>query len=207
MIFAVNLSLKIIMFTGIITDIGQIEEISNKKGDLIIEVSTDYEINTIDIGASISHNGVCLTVIEKKEKSYLVQISNETIEKSNFNNLQIGDKFNLERALKIGDELGGHMVLGHVDSIATVKSIENIQESYKIDFEVDDVWKKFISQKGSVTLNGTSLTVNEVVGNVFSVNIIPHTWSETTFKYAKIGDEVNLEVDTIARYVDRLLNN
>lgn len=195
------------MFTGIITDIGQIESISNQEGDLIIEVSCSYDIDSIDIGASIAHNGVCLTVIEKKVNSYLVQISAETIEKSNFDNLQIGDKFNLERALKIGDELGGHMVLGHVDCVCVVNAIERVGESYKIDFVVDNAWKKFISPKGSVTLNGTSLTINEVKDNVFSVNIIPHTWSETIFAYIEIGDKVNLEVDTIARYVDRLLKN
>lgn len=200
------------MFTGIITNIGLVEELNfSDKKDLLIKVSTTKTPERkLDLGCSISCNGVCLTLIEKdcskKRNQLSFQASKETLEKTNFQSLHIGDALNLEFAMKLGDELGGHMVSGHVDGCAKIEKIVKIKDSYKFTFTAENNLLKFISEKGSVTLNGTSLTVNKTEGNYFSVNLIDHTINNTTFETTKVGDLVNLEVDMLARYLDGIVN-
>lgn len=196
------------MFTGIITDIGSVSKLE-QHGDLRARINTCYDHNGIDLGASIACSGVCLTVVEKGETDaqswFDVEISAETTSKTNIGaKWQIGAKINLERALKVGDELGGHIVSGHVDGVAHVTSITNEGDSTRVTFEAPMALAKFIAPKGSVALNGTSLTVNGVKGASFDVNFIPHTKSETTWGDLAVGDPINLEIDTLARYVARL---
>jgi len=196
------------MFTGIITDIGAVS-ILEQRGDLRARINTHYDHSSIDLGASIACSGVCLTVIEKgatdTQNWFDVEISAETTSRTNIGEKwQIGAKINLERALKVGDELGGHIVSGHVDGVAHVTSITDEGDSTRVTFEAPAELAKFIAPKGSVALNGTSLTVNGVDGAHFDVNFIPHTKSETTWGDLAIGDPINLEIDTLARYVARL---
>lgn len=198
------------MFTGIITDVGKVLE-AEQRGDLRARIGTNYDISSIDIGASIACNGVCLTVIalgEKPQNWFDVEISAESVAKTNIgtqgHEWTAGSQINLERALKIGDELGGHIVSGHVDGVAEIINMEDEGDSTRFTFSAPPALAKFIAQKGSVTLNGTSLTVNDVEGNTFGVNIIPHTKGVTIWGEAKEGDIVNLEIDTMARYVARL---
>jgi len=196
------------MFTGIITDIGTVSKLE-QRGDLRARINTHYDHNGIGLGASIACSGVCLTVIEKgatdAQNWFDVEISAETTSKTNIGaKWQIGAKINLERALKVGDELGGHIVSGHVDGVAHVMSIKDEGDSTRVTFEAPLALAKFIAPKGSVALNGTSLTVNGVEGACFDVNFIPHTKSETTWGDLAIGDPINLEIDTLARYVARL---
>lgn len=198
------------MFTGIITDVGTVLE-AEQRGDLRARIGTEYDISGIDIGASIACNGVCLTVIAlggAPQNWFDVEISAESIAKTNIGSEGhewiAGRRLNLERALKIGDELGGHIVSGHVDGVAEIISMKDEGDSTRFIFRSPPELAKFIAQKGSVTLNGTSLTVNEVDGNTFGVNIIPHTKDVTTWGEAQEGNFVNLEIDTMARYVARL---
>ena len=196
------------MFTGIITDIGEILE-TEKRGDLRARILTRYDIETIDIGASIACDGVCLTVVatgEAPRNWFDVDISAETVNLTNIgqNDWSAGRRINLERALKIGDELGGHIVSGHVDGVAHLVEMFDEGDSTRMVFEAPKPLAKFIAPKGSVALNGTSLTVNEVAGCRFGVNVIPHTKEVTTWGDRKVGDAINLEVDTMARYVARL---
>ncbi|MGK2739590.1 riboflavin synthase [Tepidicaulis sp. LMO-SS28] len=195
------------MFTGIVTDMGRIRSIE-KKGDTRLVIETAYDAATIDLGASISCDGCCLTVIERGKDGdqnwFAVEASQETLDCTALGNWKEGTRINLERALKVGDELGGHIVSGHVDGVGRIADIRPEGDSMRFTFEAPDDLKKFIAEKGSVTLNGTSLTVNEVQGNRFGVNIIPHTQAVTTWGAAKAGDAVNLEIDMLARYVARL---
>lgn len=195
------------MFTGIVTDMGRIRSIE-KKGDTRIVIETAYDAATIDLGASIACDGCCLTVIERGtdggQNWFAVEASQETLDCTTLGNWKEGTRINLERALKVGDELGGHIVSGHVDGVGRIADIRPDGDSKRFTFEAPDDLKKFIAEKGSVTLNGTSLTVNEVQGNRFGVNIIPHTQAVTTWGAAKAGDAVNLEIDMLARYVARL---
>lgn len=191
------------MFTGIITDIGIIENIE-RKGDLRITISTKYNMDNVEIGASIACSGVCLTVVEKQANKFVVDVSGETLSCTTADGWDVGSELNLERALKIGDELGGHIVSGHVDGLAEVTDIKEVGDSHEIFLKAPDDLKFYIAAKGSVTLDGVSLTVNEVNDNIFKINIIPHTWQETTFSNLQTGSKVNLEIDTLARYVARL---
>lgn len=191
------------MFTGIVQDIGAITAI-DKKGDWIITVATSLPLASTVIGASIAHSGVCLTVIEITKQEYKVQLSEETLSKTTALHWQVGTRVNLETALKAGDELGGHYVSGHVDGIARVVAVANSGDSLRLQFDVPMDFAKFIAAKGSVTIDGVSLTVNHVEGAQFGVNIIPHTQKVTTLGALKVGDETNFEVDMIARYVDRM---
>ena len=193
------------MFTGIITDIGEVREIQ-QRGDLRARIGTSYDTSGIDIGASIACDGVCLTVIELGADWFDVEISAETVSKSNIaaSNWSQGRRLNLERALKVGDELGGHIVSGHVDGVAKVTAIQDEGDSTRVTLRAPDALAKFIAPKGSVALNGTSLTVNEVNGLDFGINFIPHTKTATTWGDAQVGDAINLEIDTLARYVARL---
>lgn len=196
------------MFTGIITDIGEILEVE-QQGDLRARIGTSYDIAGIDIGASIACDGVCLTVIATGTAPrgwFDVQISAESVNLTNIgrNRWAPGRRINLERALKVGDELGGHIVSGHVDGVADLIGLRDEGDSTRMTFRAPEALARFIAPKGSVALNGTSLTVNEVDGSTFGVNIIPHTKAVTTWGDAAVGDAINLEVDTMARYVARL---
>ena len=191
------------MFTGIVTDIGTITNLV-KEGDLRARIQTSYDTNGIDMGASIASDGVCLTVVDLGPDWYDVQISAETVGITNVNAWAIGKRVNLERALKVGDELGGHIVSGHVDGVAEVVSMVDEGDSTRVQLRAPAALSKFIASKGSVALNGTSLTVNEVQGDIFGINFIPHTKEMTTWGDVKTGDQVNLEIDTLARYVARL---
>ncbi|WP_068110281.1 riboflavin synthase [Tropicimonas marinistellae] len=193
------------MFTGIVTDIGEIRQVE-RRGDLRARIGTSYDMSGVDIGASIACDGVCLTVVAKGTDWFEVDASAETVDKTNIgvSDWQAGKRINLERALKVGDELGGHIVSGHVDGVADVISMHDEGDSTRVRFRAPAGLAKFIAPKGSVALNGTSLTVNEVEGDVFGVNFIPHTKEVTTWGGVVTGDKVNLEIDTLARYVARL---
>lgn len=194
------------MFTGIVTDIGMILELE-QRGDLRARIGTQYDIGGIDTGASIACNGVCLTVIalgQEPQNWFDVEISGETVGATNLGGWEVGHALNLERALRVGDELGGHIVSGHVDGVAEVVGMAEEGDSTRVTFRAPDALAKFIAPKGSVALNGTSLTVNEVAGRDFGINFIPHTKVATTWGQVEIGDQVNLEIDTMARYVARL---
>ena len=191
------------MFTGIITDIGEILALK-QEGDLRARIATRYDMANVDLGASIASDGVCLTVVAKGADWYEVQVSAETVSKTNLGHWKPGKRVNLERALKVGDELGGHIVSGHVDGVAAVVGLTEVGGSTRLLFRAPDHLAGFIAPKGSVALDGTSLTVNEVSGAEFGVNLIPHTKQVTTWGDVAPGDHINLEIDTLARYVARL---
>ncbi len=194
------------MFTGIITDQGEVLALE-QRGDLRARIGTHYDIAGIDIGASIACDGVCLTVIalgSEPRNWFDVEISAETVGATNLDSWTVGRIINLERALKVGDELGGHIVSGHVDGVAEVVGMQEEGDSTRVTFRAPDELARFIAPKGSVALNGTSLTVNEVNGRDFGINFIPHTKSATTWGKVAMGDKINLEIDTMARYVARL---
>jgi len=193
------------MFTGIITDIGTVTGVDNTRGDKRFEISANWDMTHVPIGASIACSGCCLTVIAKTQYSFSVDVSAESLSKTNLGQWAEGTKVNLESSLKFGDELGGHLVSGHVDGLATLVSITSDGGSYRLKIRAPEHLKHFIAQKGSVALNGISLTVNEVDDDIFGINIIPHTWDVTTMGQAKVGDTINMEVDMLARYVARIL--
>jgi riboflavin synthase len=193
------------MFTGIIQDIGEITAI-DKRGDWIVSVAAKLPLAQTAVGASIAHSGICLTVIEKFPGGYKVQLSEETLSKTTALRWQTGSRVNIETALRAGDELGGHYVSGHVDGIARVVGVTKSDDSLRLQFDVPMEFAKYIAAKGSVTIDGVSLTVNHAESAQFGVNIIPHTRGATTLGSLKIGDECNFEVDMIARYVERLRN-
>jgi riboflavin synthase len=194
------------MFTGIVTDVGEVLALF-PEGDLRIRIATGYDVTRIDTGASIACEGVCLTVIATGTDPrawFDVQVSAETLSKTNLSAWTAGTRVNLERALRVGDELGGHIVSGHVDGLARVEAVVPDGDSQRVTFSVPPHLAGFIATKGSVALNGTSLTVNAVDGTQFWVNFIPHTQAVTTWGRVLPGDMVNLEIDTMARYVARL---
>jgi riboflavin synthase len=191
------------MFTGIVTDVGTVTALE-QKGDLRARIRTAYDTARIDMGASIASDGVCLTVVDLGPDWYEVQISAETVAKTNLDTWAEGKRVNLERALKVGDELGGHIVSGHVDGVAEVVEMHDEGDSTRVTLKAPEALARFIAPKGSVALNGTSLTVNEVEGRTFGINFIPHTKEVTTWGDVAVGDRVNLEIDTLARYVARL---
>ena len=192
------------MFTGIITDIGELISL-DKQGDWQLRIKTHWNTKDIDIGASIACSGICLTVLDRKNDYFDVSASMETVTTTTIQTWQLGKKINLERALRVGDELGGHIVSGHVDGITTLSEIKPDNDSYRLKFLIDDKFKGLIASKGSVCIDGISLTVNSVTDSNFDVNIISHTWNETTIGNCVVGDAVNLEIDMLARYVARLL--
>lgn len=191
------------MFTGIITDIGRVRAVAQTARDRRYEIETAWDTSGIDLGASISHSGVCLTVVEKGPGWFAVEVSGETLSKTTLGAWTAGTKINLERATRAGDELGGHIVSGHVDGLGSVVEIMPDGGSHRISIEVPEPLHRFIAAKGSITVDGVSLTVNSVDGRRFGLNIIPHTWEATTLGELKVGDAVNLEIDMLARYLAR----
>ncbi len=191
------------MFTGIITDLGTVTALE-QQGDLRARITCGYDTSGIDMGASIASDGVCLTVVGLGDDWYEVQISAETVQKTNIAAWSVGKRVNLERALRVGDELGGHIVSGHVDGVAEVIAMQDEGDSTRVTLRAPEALARFIAPKGSVALNGTSLTVNDVDGCTFGINFIPHTKEVTTWGDVVVGDRINLEIDTLARYVARL---
>lgn len=203
------------MFTGIITDIGTIRSVARgtggEWGDTRMDVVCSYDHDGIDIGASISHSGACMTVIEKGPEGngawYAIEVSDESLSKTTMGDWKAGTRVNLERALTGKDEMGGHLVTGHIDGVGTLISLKEIAGSHKLRFEAPADMAFGIAPKGSITIDGVSLTVNVVEANQFEVNIIPHTWQVTTLGKLQVGSKVNLEIDLIARYVARYLSH
>jgi riboflavin synthase len=197
------------MFTGIVTDVGTVRS-AEKRGDLRLAIGTSYDLDTVDLGASISCSGVCLTVVDKGQDWFAVDLSGETISKTAADHWLEGAKLNLERALRLGDELGGHIVTGHIDAVAQIVGTCPEGDSTRIGISVPVELAPMIAPKGSVTLDGVSLTVNEVReaedgSTHFAVNIIPHTAQHTTLGNLRQGQQLNVEVDVLARYIDRML--
>ncbi|MBV9882518.1 MAG: riboflavin synthase [Sphingomonadaceae bacterium] len=198
------------MFTGIITDVGRIESVET-RGDLRVRIGCGFDLADLDLGASIACSGVCLTVVDKGENWFAVDVSAETRRRTAPGLWAEGAALNLERALKVGDELGGHIVTGHVDGIGEVASVEPVGDSQRIGFVAGPELARYIAAKGSIALDGVSLTVNEVEplpdgGVVFAVNVIPHTAAQTSFGTLAPGRKVNIEIDILARYLGRMLD-
>lgn len=197
------------MFTGIVSDVGTVRS-AEQRGDLRLVIGTSYDLDTVDLGASISCSGVCLTVVDKGEDWFAVDVSGETISRTAADHWREGARLNLERALRLGDELGGHIVTGHVDAVAQLVGTCPEGDSTRIGISVPKELAPMIAPKGSVTLDGVSLTVNEVRdaedgSTHFAVNIIPHTAQHTTLGELSQGQQLNVEVDVLARYIDRML--
>ena len=189
------------MFTGIVTDVGRVRAVRDTNRDRRFEIETKFDLSTVDIGASISHAGCCL--VEKADGWFAVEVSGETLSLTTLSDWEEGRPVNLERAARVGDELGGHIVSGHVDGIGEVISIESEGGSHRVQVRVPRPLHRFIAPKGSITVEGVSLTVNEVEDDVFGVNLIPHTWDVTTLGTLQVGSRVNLEIDMLARYLAR----
>jgi len=194
------------MFTGIVEDIGKINHIyKGVKENTYTIAANKIDINTLNIGESIAVNGVCLTVVSFDEISFKVDASHETLNRTNLSNLELNSRVNLERALKMGSRLGGHIVNGHVDGVAEVLEIEPVGESIEFWFKTTDELRRYLVEKGSVAIDGISLTINKVSGSRFSVNIIPHTQEETTINQLEVGSKVNIECDILGKYIEKLL--
>ena len=191
------------MFTGIVTDVGRVRAISDTNRDRRFEIATRFDLSTVDIGASISHAGCCLTVVETGPGWVAVEVSQETLSRTTLGDWSVGAGVNLERAARVGDELGGHIVSGHVDGVGEVISVEPEGGSRRIRIRAPRPLHRYIAPKGSITVEGVSLTVNEVEDDVFGVNLIPHTWEVTTLGALAAGARVNLEIDMLARYLAR----
>lgn len=195
------------MFTGLVQDIGTIREvIKYDGGDIRCVIATNMNLSVVQLGASICCSGVCLTVVEKSENSFAVDISVETLRKTHLGSWGVMTRINLEPSLKVGDEIGGHFVSGHVDTVTTIERIKNEGESKRIVLKMPQGFESFIAPKGSIVIDGISLTVNDVTDKTFDVNIIPHTFEMTTLQDRKINDEVNIEIDMMARYVVNALD-
>ena len=199
------------MFTGIIEAVGKIEARSQEKGEWRLKFSTgDLDLTDVKIGDSIAVSGCCLTVVEKHATAFLADVSNETMRCTSLGTLEIGSAVNLEKAMLATDRFGGHIVSGHVDGVGHLIKVENEGQSIKMTFKIPSNLSKYVAAKGSICVDGTSLTVNEANDDYFAVNLIPHTQEETVSGSYQIGDSVNLEVDIIARYLERMnegLNN
>lgn len=193
------------MFTGIVQDRGRVRGVDKTRGDLRLEIETALDLAPVPLGASICCSGCCLTVVEKTQDGFFVDVSAETLSKTALGTWAVGTEINLEPSLKLGDELGGHFVFGHVDAV--VKLLESKPEggSHRLTIELPAALARYVAPKGSVSLDGVSLTVNEVAAGSFGVNIIPHTWEKTTLGLKKPGDALNMEIDMLARYVSRAL--
>lgn len=193
------------MFTGIVKDVGQVMSVDESRGDLRFVIQTALDVSKIAIGASVSCDGCCLTVVEIGEDSFSVDSSKETLAKTILDEWTVRSRINLEPSLTVGDELGGHIVNGHVDGVLTIAKIKREGDSHRLVFNMPEGFAHMIAPKGSIALNGVSLTVNEVTDECFGVNIIPHTWMHTNMSSLQVGDEMNFEIDTLARYVARIM--
>jgi riboflavin synthase len=193
------------MFTGIVTDVGRVAEIAEQSVGSRLKIETAYDTQGIAEGASIACSGACLTVVDKGEGWFAADVSGETLGCTTLGSWQKNTPVNLERALRASDELGGHLVLGHVDGVGRLDAVRPEGDNHRVDIEVPDELARFIASKGSIAVDGVSLTVNEVEANKFGVNIIPHTWDQTSFAFFQPGQAVNLEIDVVARYVARLM--
>lgn len=194
------------MFTGIIQALGKIERSEPSDGDIRLTIACgDLDMTQVQVGDSVAVNGTCLTAIELSGQSFVADVSVETMEKTSLGQLAVGSPVNLETALTLSSALGGHLVSGHVDGLATLVEMKAEARSIRYQFEVDPAIQHYIAVKGSVTVDGTSLTVNSIEGNRFDVNIVPHTQQKTVFQHYQAGSQVNIEVDIIARYLERLL--
>ena len=191
------------MFTGIVTDVGRVRSVRQTNRDRRFEIATKFDLSTIDLGASVSHAGCCLTVVEKGPGWFAVEVSGETLALTTLDDWKTGRRVNLERAARVGDELGGHIVSGHVDGVGEVLDVAEEGGSHRVRIRAPKPLHRFIAPKGSITVEGVSLTVNEVEDDVFGVNLIPHTWDVTTLGELKAGARVNLEIDMLARYLAR----
>jgi riboflavin synthase len=191
------------MFTGIVTDVGRVRSVRETNRDRRFEIETAFDTGAIDIGASVAHAGCCLTVVEKGPGWFAVEVSGETLSRTTLDEWTEGRPVNLERAARVGDELGGHIVSGHVDGVGEVVSVESEGGSHRVKVRVPRPLHRYIAEKGSIAVEGVSLTVNEVEDDVFGVNLIPHTWEVTTLGTLKPGSRVNLEIDMLARYLAR----
>jgi riboflavin synthase len=191
------------MFTGIVTDVGRVRSVRQTDRDRRYEIDTAFDLSTVDIGASIAHAGCCLTVVEKGDRWFAVEVSGETLDKTTLGEWSEGHTVNLERAARVGDELGGHIVSGHVDGVGEVVSVAEEGGSHRVRIRVPRPLHRYIAPKGSIAVEGVSLTVNEVEDDVFGVNLIPHTWEVTTLGRLAPGSRVNLEIDMLARYLAR----
>ncbi len=192
------------MFTGIISDLAELKSI-NKIKDLRYRFFNKNGLNDVNIGSSICCNGVCLTLVKIDNNFFEVDISNETLSLTNLSFIKVGDNINIEKSLRIGDELSGHFVTGHIDGMGELSEIVKIDGSYKISITTDDNIISMIAKKGSVSIDGISLTVNDIINNNFIVNIIPHTWDNTNLSRRNLGDKLNIEIDIISRYVKNSL--
>ena len=196
------------MFSGIIENFGIVKEFKKYK-DYKLVIESNLKFKDVKKGSSVSCNGVCLTVTKKirKPKKIILyfDVSSETVKCSNFDQIKIGDKINIEKSLKLGDEISGHFVFGHVDDTAKLVSSKEVGDSFQLTFKVSNKIIRYLARKGSVSLNGISLTINNITKNNFSVNIVPYTWKKTNLSKIKIGDRINLEVDMLARYVTQNL--
>jgi riboflavin synthase len=191
------------MFTGIVTDVGRVRAVRDTDRDRRFEIETAYDLSTVEIGASIAHGGCCLTVVETGDGWFAVEVSGETLEVTTLSDWTEGRRVNLERAARVGDELGGHIVSGHVDGVGEVLSVKTEGGSHRVRIRAPQPLHRFIASKGSITVEGVSLTVNEVEDDVFGINLIPHTWDVTTLGALAPGARVNLEIDMLARYLAR----
>jgi riboflavin synthase len=191
------------MFTGIVTDVGRVRAMRDTDRDRRFEIETAYDLATVEIGASVAHSGCCLTVVEKGEGWFAVEVSGETLDKTTLADWAVGRRINLERAARVGDELGGHIVSGHVDGVGEVLSVQAEGGSHRVRIRAPRPLHRFVAPKGSITVEGVSLTVNEVEDDVFGLNLIPHTWEVTTLGTLAPGARVNLEIDMLARYLAR----
>jgi riboflavin synthase len=194
------------MFTGIIAAIGQVESVQPKGGDLKLQIATGkLDLADVKLGDSVALNGVCLTVVEMKAASLSFDVSKESLQRTSLNKISTGSEVNLEKAMAVGDRLGGHIVSGHVDGLGKVVSLQASARSVQFRFETPAELMRYIVEKGLICIDGISLTVNKVGDNWFEVNIIPHTMQETIISNYQSGSQVNLEVDIIARYLERLM--
>lgn len=191
------------MFTGIVTDVGRVRAVRDTNRDRRFEIETGYDTASLDIGASVSHAGCCLTVVDKGPGWFAVEVSAETLSRTTLGDWREGRPVNLERAARVGDELGGHIVSGHVDGVGEVVSVESEGGSHRVRIRAPRPLHRFIAEKGSIAVEGVSLTVNDVADDVFGVNLIPHTWEVTSLGGLKAGARVNLEIDMLARYLAR----
>ncbi|MBV1923696.1 MAG: riboflavin synthase [Flavobacteriaceae bacterium] len=191
------------MFTGIIETIGEIINLTQEAGNLHIEIKSNI-VSELKVDQSISHNGVCLTVVKLTSESYVVTAIKETLDKSNLKHISIGDIINLERAMVLGDRLDGHLVQGHVDQTGICTDVKEADGSYYYTFKYEDDFKNITIEKGSITVNGVSLTVVNSKDNEFSVAIIPYTYENTNFKHFKVGTMINLEFDVVGKYLQKL---